>query len=238
MKKRIAVASSLLIYCGLTMAIDDNTTEDLKKKSVVFLDKEVKELKPKEELDIRLLSSWDRLELITKEGERIAEERIQKQKQKEHDEWVASVKAKQEEKRKERLAEEKRQRELQAQREKERQQQLAKQRQVEEQPTNSSVKTMTVNVSAYTYAEQDPYVSEKWGNKTFTGVDVHYGVVAVDPNVIPLHTKMKIEGFGDKIFTALDTGNAIKGNKIDLFLPSYDECIQFGKRNLKIYILN
>ena len=133
MKKRIAVASSLLIYCGLTMAVDDNTTEDLKKKSVVFLDEEVKELRPKEELDIRLLSSWDRLELIAKEGERIAEERIQKQKQKEYEEWVASVKAKQEEKRKERLAEEKRQRELQAQREKERQQQLAKQKQVEEQ---------------------------------------------------------------------------------------------------------
>ena len=111
-------------------------------------------------------------------------------------------------------------------------------RKQQESRTVSNVKTLTVNASAYTYAEQDPYVSEKWGNKTFTGKDVRFGYVAVDPNVIPLGTKMKIEGYGDTIFTAEDTGNAIKGYKLDIFLPSYDECIQFGRKNLKIYILN
>ena len=68
-----------------------------------------------------------------------------------------------------------------------------------------------------------------------------YGVIAVDPRVIPLGTKLYIESpdgsytYGEAI--AEDTGGAIKGNKIDLFFPSYEECMRFGRRTMTVYIL-
>lgn len=91
------------------------------------------------------------------------------------------------------------------------------------------VKSMTVKATAYT-----PY--EGGGNGiTYTGMKARYGVIAVDPKVIPLYSKLYIEGYGVAI--AGDTGGAIKGNKIDLCYQTYNEAIQFGVRNVKIYIL-
>ncbi len=61
------------------------------------------------------------------------------------------------------------------------------------------------------------------------------GIVAVDPHVIPYYTKMYIPGYGVAI--AGDTGGAIVGNRIDLFMDSYEEAINWGRRNVEIYIL-
>lgn len=175
------------------------------------------------------------LERIQKEKEE-AEEKARKEHYEKLAERFAEVqRIKAEEERKAR-EEAERLRKIEEEKQKQRQ---SRSRIVENNPSvSSNARTLTVNASAYTYAENDPYVSEKWGNKTFTGKDVRFGYVAVDPNVIPLGTRMKIEGFGDTIFTAEDTGNWIVGNKIDIFLPSYEECIQFGRKNIKIYILN
>ena len=77
---------------------------------------------------------------------------------------------------------------------------------------------------------------------TASGMQARYGVVAVDPRVIPLGTKLYIESadgswvYGEAI--AGDTGGAIKGNKIDLFFNSRSECLAFGRRTAKIYILD
>ncbi len=60
-------------------------------------------------------------------------------------------------------------------------------------------------------------------------------IIAVDPGVIPLGTRVYIEGYG--IAIAADTGGAIRGNKIDILMRTHDQALRFGRRTLKIYIL-
>jgi uncharacterized protein YabE (DUF348 family) len=91
------------------------------------------------------------------------------------------------------------------------------------------VESMIFNATAYTPREGG-------GNgRTATGMMARYGIVAVDPKVIPLYTKLYIEGYGVAI--AADTGGSIKGNKIDLCYEDYNEAMDFGRRNVKVYIL-
>ena len=59
--------------------------------------------------------------------------------------------------------------------------------------------------------------------------------VAVDPNVIPLGSKVYVSGYGVAI--AADTGGAIKGNIIDVFLNSYEECMNWGRREVTVQLL-
>ena len=61
-------------------------------------------------------------------------------------------------------------------------------------------------------------------------------VIAVDPRVIKLGTKVHVEGYGYAI--AGDTGGAIKGNKIDVFIPSKSRAYQWGRKNVKVKVLN
>ena len=61
------------------------------------------------------------------------------------------------------------------------------------------------------------------------------GIVAVDPHVIPYYTKMYVPGYG--VAMAGDTGGAIVGNRIDLFMDSYEEAINWGRRDVEVYIL-
>ncbi len=70
---------------------------------------------------------------------------------------------------------------------------------------------------------------------TVTGRKAQRGVVAVDPRVIPLGTRLYVEGYGKAL--AADTGGAIKGKKIDLCFDTYEEAIRFGRRQVKVYIL-
>ncbi|MBN2908433.1 G5 domain-containing protein [Polycladomyces sp. WAk] len=87
-------------------------------------------------------------------------------------------------------------------------------------------KTMDVEATGYTSS----------GNaKTATGTTPRRGTIAVDPDVIPLGTKMYIPGYG--VGVAEDTGGAVKGNIIDLYFESEQEAIQWGRRNVTIYIL-
>ena len=89
-----------------------------------------------------------------------------------------------------------------------------------------------MNSSAYTYFENSR-------NITATGVPAGYGKVAVDKNVIPLGTKMYITSANGKYVygyaVAADTG--VRGNTIDLFYETYEECINWGRRKIKVYIL-
>ena len=59
--------------------------------------------------------------------------------------------------------------------------------------------------------------------------------VAVDPNVIPLGSKVYVEGYGYAI--ASDTGGAIKGNKIDLYMNSVQDCFAFGRRTVTVHLV-
>jgi 3D (Asp-Asp-Asp) domain-containing protein len=73
------------------------------------------------------------------------------------------------------------------------------------------------------------------GNWTATGVRCTYGAVAVDPRVIPLGSKLYIEGYGYGF--ACDTGGAIKGARIDLAFNSPSAAFQHGRRRMKVWIL-
>ena len=88
---------------------------------------------------------------------------------------------------------------------------------------------MTVEATAYT--TEDPGC----GLYTFRGNRLRKGLIAVDPRVIPLGTKLYIPGYGYAV--ADDTGGAIKGNKIDLGYESRSEAFKFGRRTLTIYVL-
>ncbi len=70
---------------------------------------------------------------------------------------------------------------------------------------------------------------------TATGLRAGHGIVAVDPRVIPLGTKVFIPGYGPAV--AADVGGAIKGHRIDLCFDTYREAVHFGRRKLQVYIL-
>lgn len=76
---------------------------------------------------------------------------------------------------------------------------------------------------------------------TSTGTTVHYGTAAVDPRFIPYGTRMLIVSLdGERYYgiaTAEDCGGAIKRDKMDLYFPTYNECIEFGRRRCIIYFL-
>ena len=86
------------------------------------------------------------------------------------------------------------------------------------------------------YGEATAYT---WGGgasgTTSLGLWPKRGIVAVDPRMIPYYTKMYIPGYG--MAMAGDTGGAIVGHRIDLFMDTLAECYQWGRRDVEIYIL-
>ena len=71
---------------------------------------------------------------------------------------------------------------------------------------------------------------------TYSGLRVRPGIVAVDPRVIPLGTWLYIEGYGEAL--AADIGGAIKGNRIDLYFDSPSDVRKYGKKSVKVYLLD
>lgn len=69
---------------------------------------------------------------------------------------------------------------------------------------------------------------------TKSGTMVRPGVVAVDPEIIPLGTEIIIEGLG--VFIAEDTGGAIKGNRLDIYFESRKEAFEFGVQSVNVFI--
>jgi len=74
-----------------------------------------------------------------------------------------------------------------------------------------------------------------YGAPSYIGLPLARGIVATDPNVIPMGTRLYVEGYGEAI--AADQGNAIKGNRIDLFFDSRQEALNWGMRTIKVTIL-
>ncbi|HMM20499.1 MAG TPA: 3D domain-containing protein [Selenomonadales bacterium] len=96
-----------------------------------------------------------------------------------------------------------------------------------------------LDVVATAYAP-GPHDNGKWGNKTHLGTNIRPGVIAVDPRVIPLGTRVYIE-FADghgSYANAEDTGGAIKGNRIDIAMTSVAEAYDFGMQKVKVYVLD
>ncbi|NIM24283.1 MAG: DUF348 domain-containing protein [Armatimonadetes bacterium] len=92
---------------------------------------------------------------------------------------------------------------------------------------------LTMEATAY---DPGPRSCGKFADgRTSIGLKAGKGIVAVDPRVIPLRTPLYVEGYGLAI--AGDVGSAIKGMRIDLGFDTYREAIQFGRRKVKVYLL-
>jgi 3D (Asp-Asp-Asp) domain-containing protein len=88
-------------------------------------------------------------------------------------------------------------------------------------PAPSGGRTLTVSSTGYSLS-----------GHTATGLPVGWGVVAVDPSVIPLGTKLTIPGYGEAV--AADTGGAVHGNVIDIWFPSLAQARAWGRRTVTI----
>jgi len=105
-------------------------------------------------------------------------------------------------------------------------------------------KVMTMRATAYTASYEDTGKTPdhpEFGI-TYTGVRAKKGIVAVDPKVIPLGTKLYIEGIGDTpdygYAVAADIGSAVKGNIIDLYMEDRAAVKRWGVKNVRVYILH
>ena len=86
-------------------------------------------------------------------------------------------------------------------------------------------------VSATAYSAHDPGN----GSRTATGTLVRRGVIAVDPSVIPLGTRVFIPGYGEAV--AEDIGGGIHGQRIDVAFDTHAEALMFGRQDLEIFIM-
>ena len=96
---------------------------------------------------------------------------------------------------------------------------------IDEEVSRGAERILTMEATAYTWT----------GQRTASGTWPAIGTVATDPEVIPLGTRLCIEGYGEAV--ALDTGGAVKGNVIDVYLPTEAECWQWGRRQVEVRIL-
>ncbi len=95
--------------------------------------------------------------------------------------------------------------------------------------------TATIRATAYTHTD------EGCDFITATGTTVRWGTVAVDPRYIPYGTRMFIAAQNGSyvygIAVAEDCGGDIKGDRMDLYMPTYEQCMEFGRRVCTIYFL-
>lgn len=104
-------------------------------------------------------------------------------------------------------------------------------------------KVLNMVATAYTasYKDTGKNPGDAGFGITYTGKKVKEGIIAVDPKVIPLGTRVYVEGVGNTpdygFAVAEDIGGAIKGNVIDLYFDSQEEVDKWGRRSVRVYIL-
>ncbi|WEK53383.1 MAG: 3D domain-containing protein [Candidatus Cohnella colombiensis] len=102
-------------------------------------------------------------------------------------------------------------------------------------------KVLNIKATAYSDADEE----NGWGPIDYFGNRLKLGTIAVDPSIIPFHSKLYIVGYdfnglptGGMMGTATDSGSAIKGNRIDIFVPGSPAFVnKFGIQYVKVYIL-
>ena len=107
--------------------------------------------------------------------------------------------------------------------------------------TSSGVADAASAFSGSTYIDCKAYSYDIHG-RTATGMATQRGIIAVDPRVIPLGTKVYVQSLDGKpdygYAIAADTGGSIKGSIIDMWYPTYAECAANGVRKMRVYILS
>lgn len=92
-----------------------------------------------------------------------------------------------------------------------------------------------ISVAATGYCSCPKCTGKYSDGYTYVGLEAKKGVIAVDPRVIPLWTRVYIDGYGYAV--AGDVGSAIKGNEVDLCWDSHSEALSWGRRKTTVYIL-
>ena len=95
-------------------------------------------------------------------------------------------------------------------------------------------KTLTMIATAYDPCYQCNY--PYYGAPSYIGLPLGRGIIAVDPRVIPMGTRLYVEGYGEGV--AADQGNAIKGNRIDLCFATHQQALSYGMKTVKVTILD
>jgi 3D (Asp-Asp-Asp) domain-containing protein len=75
--------------------------------------------------------------------------------------------------------------------------------------------------------------------KTASGEHTHEGIVAADPKILPIGSLIRVDDAGpySGVYRVTDTGRAINGHELDLFIPSAREAKRFGKKTVKVQVL-
>ena len=103
--------------------------------------------------------------------------------------------------------------------------------------------TLDVRATAYSAAASE---NGKWGAVDYFGNPLKLGTIAVDPKLIPMGAKVLVTGHSHPglpkkafVATAMDQGSAIKGNRVDIFIPGSQESVStFGFQDIKLYVLD
>lgn len=107
-----------------------------------------------------------------------------------------------------------------------------------ESPYFHYARRVRMEATAYTagFCCTGKHPGDRWYRITASGREVEHGIVAVDRRIIPLGTRLYVEGYGFAL--AADVGGAIRGYKIDLFMEELHDALQFGRRHLYVWILD
>jgi 3D (Asp-Asp-Asp) domain-containing protein len=117
----------------------------------------------------------------------------------------------------------------------------------EDGPLSNRLGTLTgrviddVNVADSPVSEPVSYIATAYSlrGKTASGRYVSQGIIAADPRVLPLGSRVRLEaGRWSGEYLVADTGGRIKGRKIDIWTPSSREAMRFGRRRVKLTILS
>lgn len=96
--------------------------------------------------------------------------------------------------------------------------------------TNEVVESKAASYTATAYALR---------GRTASGAGVKRGIIAADPRVLPLGTKVRLSaGTWSGTYTVADTGGAVKGRKIDVWVPNNHEARRFGRRKIMLTVIN
>ncbi|MCC2452172.1 SH3 domain-containing protein [Bacillus cereus] len=170
-------------------------------------------------------------EIVKAKEEEKAQE-IAKAKEEEKVREIAKVKEEEKAKEIAKAKEEEKAREIAKAKEEERAKEVSKNN------IQSAKRELTVVATAYT---ADPSENGTYGGRVLTAMghdltaNPNMRIIAVDPKVIPLGSKVWVEGYGEAI--AGDTGSAIKGNRIDVLMGSKSKAMNWGRQTVKVKIL-
>ena len=102
------------------------------------------------------------------------------------------------------------------------------------EPELTQLEYLGTFVATYYCCERYPHICGTGDGLTATGVAVEPGIVAVDPKVIPLGSTVVIDG---EEYLAADTGGLIKGQRVDIAVPTHAEALALGVREVEVWVM-